>query len=289
MRLPVRSWFRIPHCRSGVAEKNMAEPSPTPDPPAGWFDPPAALELRGADVHVWRLKIQTAPPEAWSLLSLEERAAAERFKFERDRQRFISCRAQLRRILSRYVGQPPEALAIARGEFGKPYLSARSKPSSIRFNMSHSAGVALVAVANDREVGVDVESLDTDLDPQDLAARFFTPGEQSFVRQHPEAEQNAAFLACWTRKEAWMKAVGVGFREPLERFDVSAALGGGFSTLKRTAGDGLDWTVLPLTGVPGAIAALAVEGTEIRLHFWQIPFLDTRIARSYFRIFRFRA
>jgi 4'-phosphopantetheinyl transferase len=191
--------------------------------------------------HLHPIPIPTA--QDWLLLSDEERARANRFRFERDRDCFVACRSHLRKILANLCGESPAHIRIAYGKHGKPYIPK----SDIRFNVSHCAGHALIATAMGREVGVDIERLDADLDPIDLARRFFTPAEAATIIHAPSHQQRRAFLTCWTRKEACAKALGCGLIEPLERFDV----------LHSRAGQSGKWHVADLILGTEVVAAIA--------------------------------
>jgi 4'-phosphopantetheinyl transferase len=205
------------------------------------------------EVHLWHLEL--TDPGLFELLSDDEQARAARFKFDRDRDRFVACRCHLRRILSRYLNVAPGVLRFSYGPHGKPFLPG----AEIRFNVSHSGDHALIAVALGREVGVDIECPDMRLNPAELTRHFLTPAEAAFVHDAPAGEQRDAFLACWTRKEAWAKAVGVGLAEQPDRFNVSASLCSQSSTLQDPI-TGLPWTILQLDLRPGLCGALAVEG-----------------------------
>jgi 4'-phosphopantetheinyl transferase len=179
------------------------------------------MELANDELHVWSLSLaDSLSPEMLMMLSAGERDKAARFRFDRDRARFVICRSGLRMLLSRYLDRPPEALSIETARFGKPFVS----DTDLRFNVSHSSDRALVAVTRGTEVGVDLESVQTNLDPLSLAHPFFSPGERAFVENARPEDRIIAFLTCWTHKEAWMKAVGVGLSEPTSRFDVSGSL-----------------------------------------------------------------
>jgi len=212
------------------------------------------------EVHVWHVPLSI--PVRPSLLSEDERLRADRFRFDRDRDRFVACRSALRQILGDYLHQPADRLVFGYGRSGKPTLAG----ADLRFNISHSSDHALIAVAFGREVGIDVECPGMRINAAEIAARFLTLSEAAFVRSAPPEPQDAAFLACWTRKEAWAKAVGTGLSEDLGRFDVS-------QSLHRTAQvlidpmTGLEWLITELPTEFSAVAALAVEGRELSLSY----------------------
>jgi 4'-phosphopantetheinyl transferase len=155
--------------------------------------------------------------EGIAILDDEERARAERFSFERDRRRFVARRAFLRRVLAGYTGAAPASLRYHRSSFGKPELVAAD---GLTFSTSHAAGLAIVAVATHGEVGVDVERLRPMPDALDIARRFFAAAELEHLRSVPTSMRSRAFLRLWTRKEAYVKAVGRGLSMPLADFDV---------------------------------------------------------------------
>ena len=185
--------------------------------------PPSPRELQ-----VWRVKLDQLPAALNDLaacLSAEERRRAERFVRQADRQRFTASHAALRMILGRYFDVPPEAVEIAIRAGGKPELASQRHSLTLRFNLSHSKDMALVALMQDGEVGVDVEYMRPMHDAEGIIMRYFSPGEQSTWHAQPEQERMAAFFRCWTRKEAYLKARGVGLSGGLDRFEVSLAPG----------------------------------------------------------------
>lgn len=241
----------------------MSEPI-VPDP---WIPAPGDPVLAADEVHVWRLRLSVdAMPDDVSMLSDDERAKADRFHFHRDRNRYQTCRATLRRVLGAYLRAPATAIRIEYGAQGKPRLAEPGL--GIRFNVSHSPHHALIAVARDHEVGVDVEELREELDPLELALQFFAPAELRFVEAHPPDQHRVAFLRCWTRKEALLKALGAGLSKDPQRLDVSATLGreGGFLTDPDNGSS--VWRVFELRPHEDAVAALVTHPSIRRLRLW---------------------
>ena len=231
----------------------MSDPQPT------WKESPVAPPLARGEVHVWHICLGPIPPEMWALLSEDEQARANRFHFERDRDRFAACRAKLRLLLSQYAGEPPAQLVFDYGPLGKPSLRGQTGRDALCFNVSHTGDAALLAFARGRQLGVDVENVKTTLDFTALASRFMAVREADYV--HGAADAARAFYACWTRKEAWMKAVGCGLSEATEQFDVSASLGKITADLRCEEVSELDWTAYDLAPGPDLIAAaVVVEG-----------------------------
>jgi 4'-phosphopantetheinyl transferase len=167
-------------------------------------------------------------------LSAEERRRAERFVRDIDGRRFIVSHAALRTILGRYLGIPPDRVEMTVRVGGKPELAIASpRPlgegpgvraaGPLRFNLSHSEALALIALTLECEVGVDVEHVRPMSDIANIVKRYFAPGEQAAWLALPECERLAGFFRCWTRKEAYLKARGIGLSGGLDKFEVSLA------------------------------------------------------------------
>ena len=169
--------------------------------------------------------------------------------------------------------QDPQYLRFTYGPRGKPALATDMGAVSLRFNVSHSHGLALYAMTRGRELGVDVERIRPEIVQEQVAERFFSPREVTTLRALPVPLQATAFFACWTRKEAYIKATGEGLALPLDQFDVSLAPGEP-AALLRTAWDPQEaprWTMQDLDPAPGYRAAVAVAGHDWRLTCWDGP------------------
>ena len=227
--------------------------------------------LARGEVHVWRASLDTTGGHRTNLLatlSPDERARADRFHFERDREHFIAGRGRLRAILSRYLETAPSAVPFGYDTHGKPRLAGAFR-RRLRFNVSHAHGLALYAVSADRELGVDIEWTGRRLEAG-IAERFFAPREVATLRALPPHQQRDAFFACWTRKEAYVKARGEGLTLALDQFEVSLAPGEP-AALLRVQGDPDEarrWSLQELTPGPGYAAAFAVEGRDWGLQCW---------------------
>ncbi len=221
------------------------------------------------EVQLWQVELGGQAADSADLLALlsgDERARAARFHFRRDRDRFVAARGLLRRILADYLDLVPNAIRFAYGPYGKPALAGDLALSGLRFNLSHADDIALCAVTRDREVGVDIERLRTDLDAAALAKQFFSHWEIAALRALPPALQDAAFFACWTRKEAYIKARGEGLSLPLDHFDVTVAP----EEPPRLHVEGAPeeaarWSLHRLAAPPGYAAALAVQGHDVQI------------------------
>jgi len=256
--------------------------------PEAWRPRPAGPVVLGEDeVHVWRASLRP-PPEAVERLeahlSPDERARAARFRFPELRTAFVAGRGVQREILSRYAGMPPHALAYRESAHGKPRLDGAAGALGIRFNVSNSGDLALYAVTLRREIGVDLERLKPMPDGIDIARRFFSAPENEVFAGLAEEVRDLAFFHCWTRKEAYIKAVGEGLSMPLDRFDVAFAPGEPARILA-TRGDEAEaarWSMLELHPGPGYVGALVVEGDgwRTRLYDWDAAPSDGQPAPS---------
>ncbi|HEY1402610.1 MAG TPA: 4'-phosphopantetheinyl transferase superfamily protein [Pyrinomonadaceae bacterium] len=240
-----------------------------------WLSPPGShLLLETGEVHVWRAHLHEEPEQlavSRSILAPDEREKADRFYFERDRVRFIVARSALRRILSRYLNISPAHIVFSYNQYGKPDLSAAAGEPRLRFNVSHSHERALYAIARGGEVGVDIEFVREDFASLEIAERFFSPREIEMLRRLPEQLRTGAFFNCWTRKEAYIKALGEGLSHPLDKFAVSLAPGEPAALLSHDDHplEPARWSWVELLSGEGYAAALAFEGELRRLRRWQ--------------------
>lgn len=220
--------------------------------------------LAPGEVHIWRASQTVEPPvlsRLHALLDADEKARAERFVFGRDRDRFMVTHGILRQLLAAYIGCAPAEIGFEYGPQGKPSLNssrldrvktkpfdragtmlppadsfeshaaepppfdrANSRPR-VRFNMSHSQGLAMFAFTLDRELGIDVEMIRSDFGGEDIAKRYFSRDEVAELMSLPPEMRAKAFFLCWSRKEAYIKARGQGLQIPLTSFSVSLTPG----------------------------------------------------------------
>lgn len=239
-----------------------------------WPAAPASPVLTRDEVHVWCAALDQSETNYFPLLSPDERARARRFRFERDRQRFVVGRGSLRVILGDYLNSPPEKLQFEYGEHGKPALAAESPSQTLCFNLAHSGDLALYAVTQGRKIGIDLELIHPVPDAQQLAEQFFSLLERAELDALPLDRQLEAFFSGWTRKEAYLKARGDGLAYPLDQFSVSMSPENPARLLKGKDGpqELSRWSLQSLTPAPapGYVAALAVEGHTWRLAKWQL-------------------
>ena len=224
-----------------------------------WSDPPKKLTLTSGEAHVWRCQLDQ-PTEVVErflrTLDADERARASRFHFEKHRRNFVVGRGALRLLLGRYLELRPEKIRFSYGAQGKPSLGDEHHAGSLRFNASHSGEMALYAFVNDIEIGVDVEFIKGDFATEEIAERFFSAPEIDVLRALPVTEKPAGFFRCWTRKEAYIKAIGSGLSHPLDQFDVTVEIPG--------------WSIVDLEVGSGYASALALNGPAHTLQLFEL-------------------
>lgn len=229
---------------------------------SNWVTPPVQLALPESTIHVWLISL-TQPGDVreslTGLLSSSEQERAARFKFDQHRQRFVVAHAALRSILSQYLKTTPLHLRFVNGLNGKPKLAEEFARSDIRFNLSHSFDLALVAVTRGREVGIDVELVKEDYAFDDVAARFFTARELAAFGAMPVHLQRQSFFKCWTSKEAFLKAKGTGLSGTLDEVEIT--LSNEQRVLVNASVPG--WTLSELKPGNNYEAALVIEGRGV--------------------------
>ena len=249
----------------------MTEGGFPPDP--AWPIPESLPRLDDDEVHVWRcwLEQSDGPIEQLrEVLSPEERVRADRPYQERGRRHAVVARGFLRRVLAGYLGVAPATLSFIYGEKGKPSFAWGGEHGDVHFNLSHSGDVAVLGVARGRELGADVERLRAIADHADIASRFFSPAENAELVARWSGDPIRGFFTCWTRKEAYIKATGLGLSQPLDGFDVTIAPGDPPRLLRveRDDAETERWTFATFEPAAGYLGAVAAEGTGWRLLTW---------------------
>jgi 4'-phosphopantetheinyl transferase len=237
---------------------------------------PSSFQLASGEVHSWCASLD-APPETsarfYATLAPDERTRSARFQFERDQQRFIVARGVLRDLLGRYLQTQPGRVRFVYNAFGKPDVSPEFG-NRLTFNLSHSAGLALIAIANASNVGVDVEYIRARSDYTDIARHFFSAVEVAYLMALPSHLYAEAFFSCWTKKEAYLKACGEGLAIPLNSFSVPLTTDRAHTPVALYAASkdivpASRWSLYTLRPAPGYAGALAIEGSGWRLSQWQ--------------------
>jgi 4'-phosphopantetheinyl transferase len=229
------------------------------------------------EVHVWLAELAMPPNQLDSLygfLDRKEQGRASRFRVRTPREEFVASHAFLRLALSRYLQIDPHEVRFQLAESGKPELADGSQ---LRFNLSHTDGTAVVAVTRNRAVGVDVERIRQDVEAMELAERFFSAAEVHWLRSQPAAGRIASFLACWTAKEAYIKACGTGLSTPLAGFSVIPCAGNEKLQLETfdAPASSRAWSIWQLDLGASLRSALAVQDGDaelmVRLGKWRWP------------------
>ena len=194
------------------------------------------------------------------VLSDAERQRATRFAFDRDARRFILARARLRQLLAARLGERPESVELVYGAHGKPALARRFADCDLRFNVSHRDEVAVYAFSSGRAIGIDVEAVRAVPHADAIAAHLFSDRENAAYRALDPRDRPLGFFHCWTRKEAFVKALGDGLCHPLDRFDVSLAPGEPAAVLRveDMPGDRCGWRLQSFSPAPGFVGAVVV-------------------------------
>ena len=232
-----------------------------------WESPSSWPPLSDDEIHVWCVELDAAGEESAlaACLSAEERERASGLLSGAHQRRFVVARGMLRQLLGRYLGQAPDAVTFSRGAHGKPFLTE----GGLHFNVSHTHELALYAIAQSREVGVDVEWMRPQVAHEQIAARFFSLEEQEALAEVPDEDRRAAFYNIWTRKEAYVKARGDGIAAGLGTFAVSL----GAEAVLLRSDEGQDeverWKLIALEPADGYVAALCGAGVDWQVRGWR--------------------
>ncbi len=234
-----------------------------------WSQAPSTLAFPTSRVDVWMVSLDepaTAGSEG-SILSPDEIVRASRFHFEKDRIHFTRCRSALRGLLAGYLVIPAAEIRFEYLTSGKPQLAAEQNPHALQFNVSHSANMAVIAVGSEHRLGVDIEKIRGDIDASSLAERFFSLRERAGLQALSDDLRVPGFFACWTRKEAFLKATGDGLSFPLADFSVTTHLDldPALEEIRGNTEVRKQWFLADLRVVDGYRATVAVEGAFSRL------------------------
>jgi 4'-phosphopantetheinyl transferase len=221
----------------------------------------ASRVLKTPDVEIISVYLD-APADVsaalWQLLSRDERQRADRFRYLEHRRRYIVARASLRQLLAERLHIAPWAVELIETSYGKPRLASVHDSAGLEFNLSHSGVLAVYALTSGRAVGVDVELIRPIPDADELAKCFFSSKETAALSAFPLDRHSLAFLACWTRKEAFIKALGLGLSCPLDAFDVTIDpdAPARITRIEARFGKVTNWRVQAFTPYPSYIAAV---------------------------------
>ena len=234
-----------------------------------WSPAPKMLVFPVNRVDIWKVDLNQATTEApgASILSIDEQERAARSHFEKDRIHFSRCRSALRNLLAAYLAMPPDEIHFDYQANGKPQLAVEQNPNALQFNVSHSGGLALIAIGSEHRLGVDIETMRRDIDAERLAERFFSIRERAGLRELSDVLRVRGFFACWTRKEAFLKATGTGLSFSLADFSVTTHPGRDpeLEELEGNLDAGKQWLLKDLGVGDEHHATVAVEDPQARI------------------------
>jgi 4'-phosphopantetheinyl transferase len=232
-------------------------------------------EQIGDEIHVWHAALDREKKvigQLEAMLSPEEKARADRFHFVNDRNRFVVARGLLRELLGEYLHQDPAGMEFSYGQHGKPSLSGENASSGLSFNLSHSSGLVVYAIAKERNLGIDVEHVRPESAGEDIAQRYFSAREVSDLRTLPPEARVEGFFHCWTRKEAYLKATGMGLQIPLDSFSVSLLPE---KPVQFLGGVASQWHMAAYHPADGYAAAVVYDGAPCSIKYLSVDARET--------------
>jgi 4'-phosphopantetheinyl transferase len=227
------------------------------------------------EVHIWLASYKmfhAQLAELHDLLTVDEAERAARFRFEKDRERFIVTHSMLRKLLASYTGISPDQLAFQHNAYGKPSLSSYPQKELLRFNLSHSQDLIIYAFTCTRDIGIDIEYRRTDIEHEQLARHYFSPFERAELQSLPPSLRQQAFFDCWTRKEAYIKARGQGLSLALASFDVTIQPNAPVKLLasRESAHETIRWRFASLPMHSDYAGTVVAEGQDWQMRCWQL-------------------
>ena len=231
--------------------------------------PPVPFRKLGAnEVHLWTVRLDRSNVERaenLSVLSECERSKADRFRRTLDRKRYITSHVTLRTLLSQYLGIGSQEIALEAGKHGKPKIALRQNEIDLSFNLAHSGDLALIGVTKARGIGVDIEQHRPDAVEISVMKRFCSSREILEINGLSDAQRVAAFFDCWTRKEAYLKAVGCGLVDEICHVEISRIQTGIWriqQSLPPAVDPKGDYQIIEAHTIDGYSASVAVEGSN---------------------------
>jgi 4'-phosphopantetheinyl transferase len=239
-----------------------------------WEKSPATSELSENLVHIWKARIDDSALDVdklhMEILSQDEKKRVSRLRSAKDKMRFIVSRSLLRKSLSHYLDASPSEVRFIYNKYGKPNIDPEYHQENIRFNLSHSENLALYAITQNREIGIDVEYIRKVDKADKIVKRFFSKEEGEFYYSQPDRKKNWAFFTLWTRKEAYSKARGMGIGLPTKEFDLQLVpTEVGHTNNIRTRNKESKWSLINIEIDSDYLAALATEGNDFKISHWK--------------------
>jgi 4'-phosphopantetheinyl transferase len=245
-------------------------------PMQSWFPGDFDFIMRTGEVQIWCVwlnRLISEIPQLTKHLSYSERFKINRYRFDRDKRYSTISRGVLRVLLGHYLDVAPGSVCLNYGPNGKPSLDPDHHPSGLRFNLAHSRDISLYAFVDDSEIGIDLEYIRQLPDAEKIAERTFSRREYLDLTSLPINQRTQAFYNCWTRKEAYIKALGYGLSLPTNQYAVSMAPGEPARLLhvEGKPDEIARWTLRSWTPAPGYVAALAVDRASFEVVRHQVP------------------
>lgn len=241
-----------------------------------WSHAPTELEFRNSEVQLWLVNLSQndkSSDDDFELLSEDEQQRAKKYFYHKDQQRFTIIRSTLRKILGRYLKCSPRELKFSYGQWGKPELLQESflNDQKICFNQSHSGDLCLFAFGLNCRIGIDIEKILSMSDIDELADRFFTAKEAAILRTFSGDKKLRIFFNCWTRKEAFVKALGRGLSYSVDQFEVSIVPGEPVEVknIQNSEHAAIQWSMYDVAMGTNYAAALCVEGKVLNFQWWK--------------------
>ena len=230
-----------------------------------WTSPPPALTIENGEVHVWCIHLNMPHiqiQQMETILSDDELVKANRFHFDKHRRCYIASHGMLRKILSRYIYLNPSQIQFNYSPLGKPTLAFGGNHVPLSFNLSHSNQLALIAVALNRSIGIDIEFMRFNTDLESIAEQYFSPSEYETIKSFSPYQRHSSIFDLWTLKEAYLKATGegIGGLDQIE-FSLSPYKSPQVIINKKNS-SATSWTIRQMIPLAGYTAGLAVEGNS---------------------------
>jgi len=225
---------------------------------------PSQLNLTTDELHLWLVSLLRSPAELDGFLktfSPDEVERSANIKINKAKKNYIAARGILRILLGRYLKISPEQIVFDYGKAGKPQLLS----TDLQFNLSHSGDYAFYGICQSAPIGVDIENEKKDMEFEAIAQRFFSHEEYQAIKALPEKKKCAGFFDCWTKKEAWVKALGTGLRHPLSEFTVSLSSD---PIPIRNIHETQHWTLFSVKTIPHYHAAVATKVKPKKIALW---------------------
>ncbi len=237
-----------------------------------WQPSPDSLSLSSENIDVWLCdlkKLSDNTDEFYSILAEDELKRVEKLKIEGKKKQYIITKGSLRKYLGLLTEADPSVFKFKYLEYGKPVLEEPSRYVDISFNISHSNDIALIAISRKCDIGIDVEKINHEVDHQALVSRFFSKAEQSEFNHYSASSKAKAFYACWTRKEAFIKATGNGIAYGLDTFDVTVDPGVKKPKITLHKPCTRSWSALNLLINDDYMACMVHDADKINVRYWR--------------------